>query len=141
MDEETKKILDEHEKRIRELEKFFEKDGDLSPLKMKEEIWDIEGEQLTLLKFIGSNIQEKIENIALLTLLGYKKKLGKEKIEASEIKRNVGLNGVPTENFGTYMKEMIPQLILRVGKARSIKVAYKLTSFGESKAKKILESC
>jgi len=138
MDAEVKKILDNHEERMKKLELFFQKNGDITPSK---EIWDIEGERLTLLRFTGDSTQEKTKNIALLVLLGYKIKLEKGKVDASEIKRNVGLNRVPTENFGTYMKEMVPQLVLRVGKAKSNKLAYRLTPFGESKAKSLLEGC
>jgi len=140
MDEEIKKILEQHESRIKKLESFFKKDEDIIPQHFGDTIWDIEGEILTLLKFPGINIQEKIKNIALLVLLGYKKKLGKEKVLASEIKRNVGLNGIPTENFGTYIKEMMPQLILRVGNPKSKKLAYRLTSYGESQAKKLMDA-
>jgi hypothetical protein len=138
MDEEVTKKFEEMDERLKRLEQFFQKNADILPSK---DIWDIDSDQLTLLKFVGNTTQEKTKNIALLVLLGYKKKLSKEKVLSSEIKRNVGLNGVPTDNFGTYLKEMIPQLILRVGNAKSNKLAYRLTAYGESKAKELLEGC
>jgi hypothetical protein len=139
MDEEKIiKTLENHEARIKRIESLFERNADTLPVK---EIWDIEGEKLTLLKFVGTGTQEKTKNIALLVLLGYKRKLNQNKVEASEIKRNVGLNGIPTENFAAHIKEMIPQLILRVGKIKSKKLAYRLTPFGEAKAKDVLDAC
>ena len=81
--------------------------------------------------------EEKTQNIALLTLLGYKEKLNKEKVLASEIRRNVAINKIPIENFGTYVNELIPHSILRIGKAKSKQIAYKLTNFGNAKAKEL----
>lgn len=135
--EEVKRKIENHEERLKKLESFFEKNMDSTPIK---DIWDVDGEQVTLLKFVGNSISEKTKNITLLVLLGYKKKINKSKVEASEIKRNVGLNGVPVENFGTYLKEMIPQMILRGGKVKSKKMVYRLTPFGESKANELLDN-
>ncbi len=102
-------------------------------------VFNVDGSQLTVLQITGNKTDEKIRNIALLALLGYKQKLGQDKVLASEIKRNVATHHIPVENFGTYLQQIIPQSILRVGKVGNNKVSYKLTPFGEAKAKKLLE--
>ena len=41
--------------------------------------------------------------------------------------------------FGTWAKELSPQSVIKKGKRGSTKVAYKLTTFGEAKAKNLLK--
>ena len=139
MDEEIKREFDKIWQKIFELEKKHKKINAQKPepITYSENLFDIEGESLTVLNFIGDKIEEKAQNIALLTLLGYREKLSAEKVLASEIRRNVAINKVPVENFATFINHLIPQSVLRVGKARSNKVSYKLTAFGLSKAKEL----
>lgn len=140
MDEETRQEFSKVWQKISELEKmnnkFVEEDVNTS-LHVSDALFDIEGELLTVIKVSGNNTEEKTQNITLLTLLGYKERLNKEKVLASEIRRNVAINKIPIENFGTYVNELIPQSILRIGKAKSKQVAYKLTNFGNAKAKEL----
>ncbi len=103
------------------------------------EIFDIEDGLLTVVRVKGLNLKEKIQNVSLLTLLGYKSFLDKNEISSQEIKRNVGENGIPLENFATYLNELIPSSIRRKGKTRSTRTMYRLTVFGESEARGVLE--
>jgi hypothetical protein len=141
-EDELKEILsklDNHEKRLSALE------GIKEDLKKPREIlqdngfFDVDGEQLTLTKKIGEKTKEITQNIALLVLYGYKKQLKIDKVLGTEIRRNVATHQVPLENFGTYIKEIIPQQIIRQGKVGSVKTTYKLTPFGEAKAKSLSE--
>ena len=139
MNEEIRQEFNKIWQKISELEKESKKINDENSVAMKfsENLFDIEGESLTVLHGIGEKIEEKAQNTALLTLLGYKEKLNTEKVLASEIRRNVAVNKIPVENFATYINHLIPQFIIRIGKARSNKVSYKLTAFGLSKAKEL----
>ena len=58
---------------------------------------------------------------------------------AKEIKRNVAENNIPINNFATYINEMSPSLIRRKGKLRSPKTTYKLTPYGEAKARELIQ--
>lgn len=142
LEKEINKIKDE----IRELKERMRKLGEIGKLHSKErksnaidKVFDIEQDKLTVIRFIGKKTKEKIQNISLLALYGYKKEMGVDKVLSSEIKRNVAINKVPVENFGTYIKKIIPKCILGIGKKFSTKYQYKLTSYGEVKAKEILE--
>lgn len=138
MDEEIRQEFEKIWKKIEELEKKNSKSlENTAPSHISAALFDIEGESLTVLKVIGKKIEEKTQNVTLLTLWGYKEKLNKEKVLASEIKRNVAVNKIPVENFGTYVNELIPQSVLRIGKAKSKKMSYKLTAFGSAKAKEL----
>ena len=140
MDEEIKQEFNKILQKISELEKKNNKtmeEEDINSSSISDALFDIEGELVTVLKVVGNNTEEKTQNIALLTLSGYKEKLNKEKVLASEIRRNVAINKIPVENFGTYVNELIPQSILRIGKAKSKQVTYKLTNFGSAKAKEL----
>ena len=139
MDEEIRQEFEKIWQKIFELEKKHKKVNEESSehIKYSETLFDIEGESLTVLNVIGDKIEEKAQNIALLTLLGYKEKLNTEKVLASEIRRNVAVNKIPVENFGTYINHLIPQSVIRIGKTRSNKVSYKLTAFGLAKAKEL----
>ncbi len=138
MDEESKKILENHEDRIKKLEALIQVDKVAALEPIKENIWDIEGNDLTITRIIGEKNEEKTQNTALLALLGYKEKFNQDKVLASELRRNVAINKIPIENFGTYINQLIPQSILRVGKIKSNKLAYKLTAFGYARAREIL---
>lgn len=135
-DETIIKRFEAIEKRLENLE---EKPKEKILTKIKEDIWDIEGENLNLLKTKGEGIKEKTKNTALLVLLGYKNKLNKNKVLASDLRRSVAIHKIPLENFGTYLNELIPQSIIRTGKSGSTKAEYKLTSYGEALAQELLE--
>ncbi len=137
MDEEIIKRLEEIEARVRVLEGTRTEVNEES--RSDSNIFCVEGTQLTVTQILGGKVDDKTKNTALLTLLGYKEKLGVDKILSSEVKRNVAINKIPIENFATYLGELIPQSILRIGKPQSKKSAYRLTSFGEAKAKSLLK--
>jgi len=151
-----KKELREHGERIIELEKSIKgKEPEMSkkPVdgvkKLAEkvgiseekigEIFDFEDEILTLVKAIGANPKEKPQNISLLVLLGYKYCFNKNEVLSQEIRRNVGENGIPLENFATYLNELVPSLVRRKGKRKSPKTTYRLISYGESRAKELIK--
>jgi len=134
MDEELKKILENHEDRLNKLESSG--NPTVQNEEPSEDVFAVENEKVIVTRFVGSSVLEKTQNISLLALLGYKSKLGKEKVLANEIRENVATNGIPLENFGTHIKKLIPQSILKFGKAG--KTSYKLTTFGDAKAKKLL---
>jgi hypothetical protein len=123
-------------------------DGDVQKLARKanlseekiREIFDFENDTLTLVKIIGKNIKEKIQNISLLTLFGYKYGFNKIEILSQEIRRNVAENGIPLENFATYLKELVPSSVRRKGKAKSPKTSYRLIPSGEFKAKELIKT-
>lgn len=139
-DEEIIKRFEEIEKRLNKVESIIAKTPEkLDEININENIWDIEGNNLTLLKTFGEKIRDKTKNTALLVLLGYKIKLGKEKILASDLRRSVAIHKIPLENFATYLNELIPQSIIRNGKIGSIKSEYKLTTYGEALARNLLK--
>lgn len=151
-----KKELKDHRKRISELESLI-KTKELEILKKSEdgvqrlakkvniseekirEIFDFEDEILTLVKVIGENPKEKIQNASLLVLLGYKYCFNKNEVFSQEIRRNVGENGIPLENFVTYLNELVPSSVRRKGKSKSPKTTYRLIAFGESKARELIK--
>jgi hypothetical protein len=158
MSEEIKKIrevLKNHEKRIKSLEeksprptiqkvaslkgrgveKLAEKVG--TSAEKLEGLFDTENGTLTLLKVAGEDETERTKKISLVVLLGYKYFFDDEKVLSTEIKRNVAENRIPVNNFATYLNEMIPSRVRRIGKPRSPKTTYKLTPFGEAEAKEI----
>lgn len=123
-------------KQVDGIKKLIQKTG-ISEGKLSE-IFDIEDEILTVVQIYGSNSKEKTQNISLLVLLGYKYFLNSEAVSAQEIRRNVGENGIPLENFATYLNELVPSSIRRKGKPKSPKTTYRLTIFGESKARELI---
>ena len=157
---EIKKKLEEHEKRIQELEKVFRiskagkqkvyvrdsKEG-IERLAKKtaiakeriQEIYDLEEDSLTLVKIVGKGDREKTINATLLILSGYKYIFGKDEISSQEIRRNVAENRIPLNNFSTYLNKIIPSLIRRKGKLRSPETIYRLTLLGEAEAKELLK--
>jgi len=159
--EEIKKIretLEDHEKRIKSLEGILITKGKEAPTlsiggisaerlaeklgvdnKKLEELFDIEDNNLTLLKVSGADEAEKTKNISLVVLLGYKYYFGNEKVLSKEIRRNVAENRIAVNNFATYLNEMIPSLIRRIGKSKSPKTTYKLTPLGEANAKEMIK--
>ena len=54
-------------------------------------------------------------------------------------KKEIDIHQIPLENFGTWVKELSPQSIIKKGKRGSTKITYKLTTFGEAKAKNLLK--
>lgn len=103
------------------------------------EIFDFEDEILTLLKVIGEDPKERTKNASLLVLLGYKYCLNKNEVFSKEIRRNVGENGIPLENFATYLNELVPSSVRRKGKPKSPKTEYRLMPSGEFEAKKLIK--
>ncbi len=157
-----KKELKRHKERISKLESLIKTKGPEILKKFKkskngfqklvkklnvskeriQEIFDFEDDTLTLLKVIGENPKEKTQNIALLVLLGYKYCFDENEVPSQEIRRNVGENGIPLENFATYLNELIPLSVRRKGKRKSSKTAYRLMPSGEFKAKELIKkSC
>lgn len=152
-----KKELKDHKERISKLENPIEtkrpktlkkSSGDGRQILSKKiniseekigEIFDFEDETLTLLKVIGENPKERTQNTSLLVLLGYKYCLNKNEVLSQEIRRNVGENGIPLENFATYLNELVPSSVRRKGKRKSPKTTYRLMAFGESKAKELIK--
>jgi hypothetical protein len=121
----------------RGIEKLAEKVG-TSTEKLKE-LFDTENGALTLLKVSGEDEAERTKKISLVVLLGYKYLFGDERVLSTEIKRNVAENRLPINNFATYLNEMIPSRIRRIGKPKSPKTTYKLTPLGEAEAKEIVK--
>ena len=151
-------LLEDHEERIKLLESMFKslKSEEVTSLEGKigieklakkidvtsdkiVELFDIEDNALTLLKVVGEDEIEKIHNISLVVLLGYKYFFDDDEVLSKEIRRNVAENGIPLNNFATYLKVLIPSLIRRKGKLKSPKTTYKLTPLGKTKAKEILK--
>lgn len=138
--EEINSKFEEIEKRLEKIENvLFKGNKEDSILVKNEEIWDIEGENLNLLKTLGEGVREKTKNTALLVLLGYNKKLSRDKVLAKDLRRSVAIHKIPLENFGTYLNELIPQSIIRVGKTNSPKAEYKLTYYGKALAEDLLK--
>ena len=151
-----RKELERHKKRIFELERLTKEKGPEVLRKPKDgvkrlakklniseekigEIFDIEDEVLTLVKIIGENPKEKTQNISLLVLLGYKYCFNKNEVLSQEIRRNVGENGVPLENFATYLNGLVPSMVRRKGKRKSPKTTYRLISSGEFRARELIK--
>lgn len=110
----------------------------ISEEKIKE-IFDFENDTLTLVKIIGSNVKEKIQNATLLVLFGYKYRFNKVEVLSQEIRRNVSENGIPLENFATYLNNLVPSSVRRKGKSKSPKITYRLIPSGEFKAKELIK--
>jgi len=155
---ELKHKLAEHEKRIKSLENMilgrkaeeitlvkgkvdFERLAEKIGVKSEKvrELFDIENNSLTLLKVMGKDERDKTKKISLVVLLGYKYASGNEQVLSKEIRRNVAENRTSVNNFATYLNEMTPSLIRRIGKPKSPKITYKLTALGEAEAKEILK--
>ena len=106
---------------------------------IRDRVYDLEGNSLTIVKIFGEDDREKIKNITLLVLLGYKYILGNNEVLSKEIRRNVAENRISLNNFATYLKEITPSLIRRKGKLRSPNTIYKLTTLGEVSARDLLK--
>jgi hypothetical protein len=157
--QEIKDILAQHEKRINLLESMVQSSKpEVKPLSIEDkmdftklaqkidvsvekikELFDIEEDTLTLLKALGEDDREKTKEISLAVLLGYKCFLGNERVLAKELRRNVAESRVPLDNFATYLNQLIPSLIRRIGKPKSTKTTYKLTLLGEVEAREIIK--
>lgn len=161
IDEDFKKIIADHAKRIEQLEKLLGEEqkaresgqdettdnGGIKRLAEKikvpeekiREIFDLEQDSLTLVRVTGKDDREKTKNAALLVLLGYKYFLRVDNVLAQAIKKNVGGLRVPLDNFSTYLKDITPRFVIKKGKPRSPKTTYKLTVFGEAEARELLK--
>jgi len=162
IDEEIMKInkkLEEHDVKIKELEKILriskavkqkvyitnseeglEKIAEKTRIAKEkiQMIYDLEGEQLTLLSVVGKDDIEKTKNAALLVLLGYKYIFGEDNILSKEIRRTIAENRISTNNFATILNNIIPSFIVKKGKPKSTKTTYRLTYRGEAEAKELL---
>jgi len=150
-----KKILEDHERRIKLLEGTPEesKTSEQLHLHQKEEIvakkanvsvenvkkvYDLEKNSLTLTKLAGADDREKTKNATLLVLLGYKYFYEKSEVLSQEIRRNVAEHRIPLNNFASYLKEITPSLIRIKGKVKSPKTTYRITTLGEANARDLL---
>ncbi len=154
------KQLEDHEKRIHELEKSLIGEGEegkyptgKSTRKTQnlagkigvteddiEKIFDIEADSLTLVQAVGKDDKEKTKNLTLLALLGYRYFFSVGEVLSSELKRNTVENRIPVNNFATYLNEITPSLIRRKGKFGSKKTVYRLTALGEVEARELLKN-
>ncbi len=156
---ELKTTLRDHEERLRKLEERVRTGGPELPEEVGvitgirrlagkagvdtecvRGIFDVEGNQLTVTRFSGQDNKGLSQDITLLTLVGYKFLLGQIQVLSKEIRRNVGENGVPIDNFSTYLNEIIPSFIRKKGKPRSPKTTYRLTPLGEAKCREIIKA-
>jgi len=152
-----KEKMHDHEKRIVELENILKGRKDIpvthtiteiqklsTKLGIQEdklnEIFDKEESVLTVIKCIGADDREKTQNIALLTLFGYKIFFGKEEVLSQEIRRNVAENKISRNNFSAYINGLMPQFLRRKGELRSPKTTYRLNIEGEVRAKDLIKS-
>ena len=139
MDEEIRKKFEAIEKRLSTLEGLSKRGNIIPREKSLNEIFEEHEGKIIITQVIGDTPKEKTKNIVLLSLLGYKQKLGEVDVPASKLRENVAIHGIPLENFGTHVKELIPQSIIKKGKRGSNQVTYKLTLFGEAKARNLLK--
>jgi hypothetical protein len=152
-----KEKIQDHDKRIIELENILKEKKEIpcteekssikkiaSKLGITEdkiyEIFDKEETSLTVIKTIGTNDRDKTQNIALLTLYGYKIFFGNEELLSQEIRRNVAENNVLLNNFATYLNELTPTFLRKKGEIRSPKTTYRLTISGAVKAKELIKN-
>ncbi|MFH1376436.1 MAG: hypothetical protein ABIH25_02260 [Candidatus Woesearchaeota archaeon] len=139
MDEEIRKKFEVIEKRISILEGSSKKEDIILQEKSPDEIFEEHDGKIVITKITGETPKEKAKNIVLLSLLGYKQKLGELDVHASKLRENVAIHQIPLENFGTWVKELSPRSVMKKGKRGSTKITYKLTTFGEAKAKNLLK--
>ena len=139
MDEEIRKKFEAIEKRISILEGSSKKEDIILQENSPDEIFEEHDGKIVVTQITGETPKEKAKNIVLLSLLGYKQKLGELDVHASKLRENVAIHQIPLENFGTWVKELSPQSVIKKGKRGSTKITYKLTTFGEAKAKNLLK--
>ena len=140
MNEEIRKEFEAIKKRLDLLEKSSRGERVTSQDASPNHTFEEQDEKVIVTQVIGDTPKEKTKNLVLLSLLGYKQRLGETEVRASKLRENVAVHGIPLENFGTYVKELIPQSVIKKGKKGSTKVTYKLTIFGEAKARNLLKS-
>ncbi|MFA5199362.1 MAG: hypothetical protein WC442_00425 [Candidatus Omnitrophota bacterium] len=151
--EEIKSLLEAQEKRISNIEEQIKgvestKKEELcqqSVIKRKmvdkgvmSEIFDVEGDAVTVVSLVGNDEQEKTQNAALLVLYGYKYFKNQIEVSAQEIRRNLIENNISINNSATHLKEITPSLIRRKGVVKSPKTSYKLTLVGEGRVKNLI---
>jgi len=124
------------------VKKFSGLEGLIKRTNLKEDdikiFFDTDGSVLIPLEKLGKGDREKIINITLLTLLGCKYLLRESMILAKDLRRRVEENGVPTNNFATYLREITPSLIRRKGETKSPKTTYEIKPLGETRAKNLI---
>jgi hypothetical protein len=152
-----KEKIQDHDKRIVELENILKEKKEIPDTEEKSsikkiasklgtsedkiyEIFDKEETILTVIKTMGTNDKDKTQNIALLTLFGYKIFFEKEELLSQEIRRNVAENNVFLNNFALYLNELAPTYLRKKGEIRSPKTTYRLTISGEVKAKELIKN-
>ncbi len=152
-----KEKIQDHDKRIIELENILKEKKEIPSTEEKSsikkfasklgttedkinEIFDKEETTLTVTKIMGTNDRDKTQNIALLTLFGYKIFFGNEELLSQEIRRNVAENNVLLNNFASYLNELAPTYLRKKGELRSPKTTYRLTISGDVKAKELIKN-
>jgi predicted transcriptional regulator len=138
MDEETKKRFEAIEIRLGTLEMVPKNNSPVNESAYDNIFEEQEGKIIVTRTISGKNIREKTKDAALLSLIGYKQKLKETEISASKLRESVATLKIPLENFATYINDLIPQSIMKKAKGKK-NVFYKLTTFGEAKAKTLLK--
>jgi len=136
-EQEINKRFEDIEKRLDLLEQVPKKELVIGT-ESSNSIFEEQDGKIIITQTIGGKPKEKAKNIVLLSLLGYKQKLNELEVHTSKLRENVAIHQIPLENFGTWVNELSPQSIMKKGKKGSTKVTYKLTTFGEAKAKNLL---
>jgi hypothetical protein len=156
MTEDIQKILENHEKRITDLEKRLPKEVETIPISLEEgikkfanklgiseiqikSVFDFEADSLNLIRIDGNDEREKTQNATLVLLLGYRHCYNNDEVSSIEIRRNLAENKISINNFSTHLNRIITSFLRRKGAVKSAKTSYKLTIPGEVKAKEIVK--
>lgn len=98
------------------------------------EIYDKDEDSITIINPVGKFIKDKIQNLALLTLFGYRLFFGQAEVPVHEIKRNVTENKITLNNFSKHLDELSPKFIRKPRLSRGSETPCRLTRLGENKA-------
>jgi uncharacterized protein (TIGR02391 family) len=110
------------------------------PIESLYEIFDKEEEdQLTVINFVGRTNKQKVQNIALLIILGYKWFFGQEEVPSQEIRRNISENKIPLNNVSLHLRELTPKFLRRIEDSRVARNSYRLTRIGVNKSKELIK--
>lgn len=137
-EEQINKRFEEIEKRLDLIEQIPKKEM-VVRTESSDSIFEEHEGKIVVTQIIGKKPKERAKNIVLLSLLGYKQKLGELEVHTSKLRENVAIHQIPLENFGTWVSELSPQSVIKKGKKGSTKVTYRLTTFGEAKTKNLLK--
>jgi len=94
---------------------------------------------ITIINSVGTYIKDKVQNIALLTLFGYKLFFGQEEVLSQEIRRNVTENKITLNNFAKHLDELSPKFLRKPRFLRGSETPYRLTRLGENKARDLIK--